>query len=131
MIKDQCPCGSGRRFTDCCGPFIDGDRLPETAEQCMRSRYSAYCRGNLDYLRATWDPKTLPDDLTPGPPVTWLGLKILATEAGGPEDDTGMVEFVVRYKAGGWRARRLHERGLFVRLDGRWRYLDADETAQP
>ena len=57
--------------------------------------------------------------------MRWLGLKILATDAGGPEDAHGTVEFVARYKIDG-RARRLHERSRFRRRDGRWFYLDGD-----
>jgi SEC-C motif-containing protein len=35
-----CPCGGGA-YQDCCGPLIAGKRFAATAEQLMRSRYSA------------------------------------------------------------------------------------------
>jgi SEC-C motif domain protein len=123
--QEPCPCGSGLAYPDCCDPFITGTELPETAAQLMRSRYSAYTRGDADYLRATWHPTTRHQDITADPAVHWLGLKILATEAGGTPDRHGVVEFVARYKIGG-RAHRLHERSRFKRHQGRWFYVDGD-----
>ena len=127
---DACPCGSGFTYPACCGPFIAGTDLPQTAQQLMRSRYTAYTRGDADYLRATWHPTTRHQELDTDPAVRWLGLKIIATEAGGPEDQRGLVEFVARYKIGG-RAHRLHERSRFKRFQGRWFYVDGELTADP
>lgn len=118
-----CPCGSGRPYADCCGLFIDGATLPETAEALMRSRYTAYTRMDAAYLSATWHPTTRRQELVLGEPVQWIGLKILRAEAGGPADHKGKVEFVARYKEGG-RAYRLRELSRFQRHEGRWFYLD-------
>ena len=96
----------------------------------MRSRYTAYTRGDARWLRETWHPDTRPPSLEPDDTVRWIGLKILATEAGGPKDQRGLVEFVARYKVGG-RAHRLHERSRFQRLDGRWLYVDGDLDPDP
>ena len=85
----------------------------------MRSRYSAYVLGLIDYLLATWHPSTAPGELEL-PPVKWLGLEVRHTEAAG---DAGVVEFVARCKAGG-RAERMEETSRFVRQDGRWLYID-------
>jgi SEC-C motif-containing protein len=121
----SCPCGSGREYAACCGRYIDDGRLPDTAEQLMRSRYTAYTLAKQDYLRGTWHPSTRPADL--GAAVTdavkWLGLQIKRTQAGGAGDSEGMVEFVARYKFGG-KAERLHEASRFVREEGKWLYLD-------
>ena len=126
-MTDQahCPCGSGRPYTGCCGPFISGVAVPATAEQLMRSRYTAYAQGNADWLRETWHPATRPVSLDLGEPVRWIGLKIVSAESGGPQDDRGTVEFVARYKRGG-RAHRIHELSRFQRCDGRWCYVDGD-----
>lgn len=124
-IPDLCPCGSARPFGDCCGPYLEGTALPQTAEQLMRSRYSAYSRGDADYLRASWHPATRHQDLDLAPELRWLGLKILATTAGGPDDEQGVVEFIARYRSGG-RAGRLHERSRFKRYRGQWCYVDGD-----
>jgi SEC-C motif domain protein len=91
----------------------------------MRSRYTAYARGNTEWLKATWHPATHRGDLDVGQPVKWVRLEIVATKAGGPDDDRGEVEFIAHYKIQG-RAHRLHERSCFQRRDGRWLYVDGD-----
>jgi SEC-C motif-containing protein len=88
----------------------------------MRSRYTAYVLGDDAYLRYSWHPGTCPADAAGEPGLRWLGLKILAVDAGGEEDASGRVEFVARYKRAG-RAYRLHELSEFSRHDGRWVYL--------
>ena len=85
----------------------------------MRSRYSAYVLGLIDYLLATWHPSTAPGDLELQP-VKWLGLEVRHAEMTG---DAGVVEFVARCKVGG-RAERMEETSRFVRQDGRWLYID-------
>lgn len=124
-LSRPCPCGSGRDYAGCCGPLIAGAALPRTAEALMRSRYTAFADQALEYLRATWHSSTCPARLAPDPSTKWIGLKILATKAGGPDDGDGTVEFVARYKIQG-RAHRLHERSRFVREQNAWRYLDGD-----
>ena len=89
----------------------------------MRSRYSAYGLGLLNYLLATWHASSSPGDLEL-PPVKWLGLEVRHAQAAG---DAGVVEFVARCKEGG-RAQRLHETSRFVREDGRWYYIDGQMT---
>ena len=125
--QEPCPCGSQRPFTACCGPLINGDERAMTAEQLMRSRYSAYVTGDALYLERTWHPSTRPArlQLDSAPQPQWKGLKILASTDGGAEDDRGSVEFIARYKTGG-RAGKLHEKSRFVKENNRWYYLDAD-----
>ena len=85
----------------------------------MRSRYSAYVLGLIDYLLATWHPSTAPGELELGP-VKWLGLEVRLAQAMG---EAGVVEFVARYRDAG-RGVRLHEISRFVREHGRWLYID-------
>jgi SEC-C motif domain protein len=122
---DTCPCGSGANFAECCGRFIDAAERPRTAEELMRSRYTAYTRGDLGYLSVTWHPRTRPTQIGPDPAVRWIGLEVIAAEAGGAADDAGVVEFIARYKVGG-RAQRLHERSRFERHQGAWLYVEGD-----
>jgi len=91
----------------------------------MRSRYSAYVRGDTAYVRATWHSTTRPPapELAPDPATRWLGLEVRRTEGGGVADGAGVVEFVARLKRNG-RAERLHEVSRFVREQGRWYYVD-------
>ncbi|MDR1126989.1 MAG: SEC-C domain-containing protein, partial [Treponema sp.] len=49
----DCPCGSGKQYTDCCEPFILGVQKPLTAEALMRSRYTAYTVHAVDYIVST------------------------------------------------------------------------------
>ncbi|MFN5454117.1 YchJ family protein, partial [Bradyrhizobium sp.] len=49
----SCPCGSDLPLDRCCGPYLSGDATPPTAEALMRSRYTAYTRGDIGYIAAT------------------------------------------------------------------------------
>ena len=121
--QNSCPCCSGVEYSVCCSRFISGDAIPETAEQLMRSRYSGFAVRDESYLLATWHPDTRPSSVRLDENQRWLGLSIRATDAGGPDDRTGVVEFVARYKIDG-RGYRLHETSRFEKIDGRWYYLD-------
>lgn len=85
----------------------------------MRSRYSAYVLGLINYLLATWHPSTAPGELEL-PPVKWIDLEVRYSEASG---EAGIVEFVARCRVNG-RAQRLHETSRFVWQEGRWFYID-------
>ena len=91
----------------------------------MRSRYTAYAQGDLDYLRATWHPSTCPADLAIESNIRWLGLEVRRATSDG---EYGTVEFIARYKVGG-RAHRLHETSRFIHEDGRWYYIDGEFPA--
>lgn len=92
----------------------------------MRSRYSAFALMLPDYLLATWHPSTRPAELDLDETIVWKNLEIVRTEAGGPFDESGIVEFRARYGLLGQREYQ-HEVSEFVREDGRWYYLDAVE----
>jgi len=49
-----CPCGSTLSFDACCQLFITQIQKPTTAEQLMRSRFSAYALGNAQYIYDTY-----------------------------------------------------------------------------
>ena len=89
----------------------------------MRSRYTAYTRGHLDYLRKTWHVDNCPQNLTVPAGTNWLGLQIKAVVAGSADEAFGTVEFVARSKLNG-RASRLHETSRFERVNGLWVYKD-------
>lgn len=118
--SQACPCG-GADYAQCCGRFINEGQVPQTAEQLMRSRYSAYVLHDEAYLKATWHSGTRPtEDVAQDDGVKWLGLEVRKHV---PDGDKATVEFVARFKVGG-RAQRLHEVSRFVREDGRWFYVD-------
>ncbi|WP_256842264.1 YchJ family protein [Ornithinimicrobium cryptoxanthini] len=121
-----CPCGTGEAYAACCGPLHRQERLAETAEELMRSRYSAYARGEFDHVFRTWHPRTRPADVTADAHLVWQGLEVLGTSAGGPDDDTGEVEFRASYQLGKQRG-TMRERSRFTRRGARWVYLDGHE----
>jgi SEC-C motif domain protein len=90
----------------------------------MRSRYSAFARGDADYLYRTWHPRTRPVDASVDPGVIWTGLEVTDVVAGNTDDDRGEVEFTARFESAG-RCGELHERSRFERRAGRWFYVDA------
>jgi len=91
----------------------------------MRSRYSGYATGHLDHVFRTWHPRSRPADLTLDPGVAWTGLRVLSTTAGGPDDDTGTVEFEARFETSAGPG-LLRELSRFERRAGRWVYVDGD-----
>ncbi|WP_209313969.1 YchJ family protein [Blastococcus sp. TF02A-35] len=124
MPPRRCPCGSGLPYDGCCGPLHAGERAAATAEQLMRSRYSAFAVGDPSYLLATWHPTTRPRDLELDPGTRWTGLQVVSTAGGGMLAAEGTVEFVARYVHDG-AAGEQRERSRFVREGGAWRYVDA------
>lgn len=122
----RCPCGSGETYRNCCGPLHAGERAAATAEQLMRSRFSAFAVGDTAYLLATWHSGTRPESLAPEPGQRWTRLDVLATTGGSPFHDTGTVEFRAHYRREG-RPGSMHELSAFTREDGQWRYLRAED----
>jgi SEC-C motif-containing protein len=51
----QCPCGSGLAYETCCAPFLAGAEPPD-APSLMRSRYTAFVRGDHAHLVRTLHP---------------------------------------------------------------------------
>ena len=113
-------------YDACCGPLHRGERAAATAVALMRSRFTAFALGDVDYLLATWHPGSRPADLDLDDAVVWRRLQIVDTEAGGPDDPAGVVQFRAQYVRDGSR-HILHERSRFTRGgDGRWLYVDGD-----
>jgi SEC-C motif-containing protein len=90
----------------------------------MRSRYSAYSTGLVDYLLDTWHPSSRPDELELDPGIRWYRLDILARSGGGILDRDGTVEFEAHYRLDG-TAGVQHETSRFLKEGGRWLYVDA------
>ena len=125
MNSADCPCGSGRLYSDCCEPLHDG--VPAgTAEALMRSRYAAFALGLEAYLLSSWHPSTRPATIDLHDGTVWRRLQIVDTVAGGPGDETGIVEFRASFRDADGAPGLLHERSRFERLDGPWTYLDGD-----
>jgi SEC-C motif-containing protein len=98
----------------------------------MRSRYTAYVLQDYPHVLKTCHESTRPaaDEFDDGQSVDWCALEILDTEAGGQDDDEGIVEFVASYKSQG-TVLGLHEIAKFIKEDGQWFYVDGDIVKPP
>ena len=123
MSPRRCPCGTGLPYPECCGRLHDRAATAATAEQLMRSRYSAFAVG---------DAAVPARDLAPRHPAARAGARRRRpldrarrprTTGGSLLAADGTVEFRASYVRAG-RAGAQHENSRFVREDGQWRYLD-------
>ena len=125
MTKGDCPCHSGRRYSECCGPLHKGTRAAATPEALMRSRYSAFALGNAEYLAKTLC-KEHPDKTDDAVAEyrraregrRFLDLCIMHASEDG---DTGEVLFYARIFERGTDYSFVELSG-FVKEDGEWRY---------
>jgi SEC-C motif-containing protein len=102
----------------------------------MRSRYSAFALGAVEprldaYLLSSWHPSTRPESVDVDDGTTWRRLQIVDTVAGGPDDDTGIVEFRASFRDAEGAPGLMQERSTFTRLEGRWVYLEGEGVASP
>ena len=126
-----CPCGTTKDFSNCCEPFIKGSAHPETAEQLMRSRYTAYTLSDISYIKKTLAPESQKDfdeaaSKEWAKNAEWLGLQVMSTKKGTAVDNKGTVEFTVTYKDGK-KTLEHHEVSEFKKNDkGHWVFVDGD-----
>lgn len=118
-----CVCQSGRLFSKCCQPFIDGSLAADSALALMRSRYTAYSLGHFDYLKATCaeDALILFEADEPTVPFNGVRLDILSTEE---YKDWATIEFNAYYHKKG-SIYYHHETSTFKRIYGKWFYVSA------
>lgn len=126
----NCYCCSGKPFGACCGPYINEAQLPETAEQLMRSRYSAFVLANETYLRSSWGAEYCPQNLNLDAQTQWLGLEVIWADKGGLVDQTGQVEFKARFIQDD-KLVCIHEKSDFQREKGVWKYLRGKQFDEP
>lgn len=123
----SCPCGTEKKFAECCEPYIIGKKLAPTAEALMRARYCAYVEHNIDYIEATHS-KSKRDNLSIeetrkwAEESIWLGLEILKVQKGTETDSEGKVEFIARFNQEKMTYEH-HELSRFIKEDGEWFYL--------
>lgn len=122
-----CPCQSQRAYADCCQPFHTQQTLPATAEELMRSRYSAYTLQNIDYIVQTTVPSQqglldTADMLAWSRETDWQGLDVL-NHVPNIGKKHAQVEFIAHFQDAG-EAQHHHELSAFVKIDGRWYFID-------
>ena len=121
-----CPCGSQKHYTACCGPYLSGHAHAPTPEALMRSRYTAFKRGDLTYIAATRQEHHANSEeqqsAAAKAKLTWFKLEILASSVSADQQE-GSVEFKAHYQYRGQK-HTLHEHSRFVKQDERWVYVD-------
>ncbi|NQY79845.1 MAG: SEC-C domain-containing protein [Candidatus Caenarcaniphilales bacterium] len=120
-MSEECPCGSGKNYRECCKLYHDGFMKAATAELLMRSRYSAYVMKKRDYLLKTWDEESCPKFFKFDKNISWLSLEIIGTELGTEFDDEGWVEFKAHFKTAKKKTSQ-HEKSHFVKINSQWIY---------
>jgi len=129
LLEARCYCGASSEYKNCCLLFISQKQLPETAEQLMRSRYTAFKLKHFDYLIETHlsaddRPNLKTSDFDPN--IEWLGLKILSSQTQNTENAQSLVEFVAFYRDQTTTKpnhfQQLHEKSYFEKNDDRWLY---------
>ncbi|MCF6178944.1 MAG: YchJ family protein [Geopsychrobacter sp.] len=127
---NNCPCGSGNDYAACCEPIITNQKPAATAEQLMRARYTAHEKLAIDFLFESTHPDHRKGYDHEGTRTwaknsEWLGLEIVETTDGGPQDTTGDVTFIARFREKkGLRSH--HERGQFIQQKGRWFFTQGE-----
>jgi len=122
--NELCVCGSLREANKCCLRLIQGMDIARTAEQLMRSRYTAYALKEPEYIINTWHVDTRPNDLILDKSTIWTGLKILKT--GNKAANTAWIEFIAYFENNRVPG-QMHERSRFLCSTDRWFYLDGEQ----
>lgn len=119
-----CPCGQDAPYAACCGPLHRGETTASTAEQLMRSRYTAFVMHDAPYLQQTWSLTTRPARIEFDAGREWTRLEIVHTTGGSPFHSEGTVEFRAHYVSGGQPGVQ-QENSTFSREAGHWVYVAA------
>jgi SEC-C motif domain protein len=121
-----CPCCSNQSYHACCQKLHHGDLTASSAEQLMRSRYSAFVVGDIGYLTKTLHPdKRQADDEAvlrqTIEQTQWLGLKIIDHKS---TENKATVEFIAFYQDE--VIGQLHEHSHFIKQNKQWFYVDGE-----
>lgn len=105
--RDACPCGSNKKYAECCAQLHLRLELPVSAEALMRSRFAAFAFASLypankadfeDYLLQTWHIDYRPVELQLDTQMHWLKLHIKGRKEGKKRHQTGKVHFIATYQ---------------------------------
>lgn len=118
----NCPCCSGKSYEECCKPFHTNEKFPQTAQELMRSRFSAFAIPNGEYLMETTLPSKRKlhnkEDLQEWGEINeWTKLEIVKTSG------KNLVEFKAFYTDENGTSQIHHEISLFEKLNNRWYYV--------
>lgn len=123
----NCYCGSLKPYSNCCEKAHKNIDEAKTAEQLMRSRYSAFVLANGEYLmeshhastRQTKEKKAI---VKWAKSVEWIKLEVLETVKGTETDKEGTVTFQAYF----YEKRKvdiIYEKSAFIKENNNWFYL--------
>ena len=123
-MSSNCYCGRPISFEECCKPLIEGKQKASSAEDLMRSRYSAVATGAVDYLVKTTHNSTRKfhkkeDILDWSQSNQWVKLEVLATT-------TNTVTFKAYYLDSSIKAQIHYEKSTFIFENDNWFYVDGE-----
>jgi len=153
--KNKCPCGGGDEklsYEDCCKKYHKGKEYPDDPVTLMRSRFSAYAQGEVDYIVSTTHPdnpaiegskldsgkvvSTFKQDVKATcKKVRFLKLDVQSSEDGADEREA-FVTFQAIIQVTGQKGFRQNnfdketmlEKSRFLKSEGsdKWLYVDGD-----
>ncbi|WP_346883771.1 YchJ family metal-binding protein [uncultured Algibacter sp.] len=122
----NCYCGNPKPYSSCCQPIHKNRDKALTAEELMRSRYSAFVLADGEYLMQSHHYKTrnLKEKkaiVAWAKSVQWIKLEILDTSKGTKNDTEGTVTFNAYFYENG-NVNVIHENSAFVKENNQWHY---------
>jgi len=122
-MQEKCYCKSNKVFEACCEPLLRVLEIAPTALSLMRSRYCAYCLGDVNYLQATTHDHTWSDEELKfiqdwADNSIWQHLEII-------EASENIVEFKAYYIFEG-KQHLHHEKSQFKKINDMWKYVDGE-----
>jgi SEC-C motif-containing protein len=128
-----CPCGTHKTYALCCGVFIDAEKIAPTPETLLRSRYTAFTQGNVEYIADTMrGAATQQFDAENArrwaQHAVWLGLEVIRAQPVTDSDNKAFAEFIIRYRWQG-KIESIHEISEFQRENARWYYVNGEPGA--
>ena len=130
QTNEPCPCGSKKSYQQCCAVFHNRASNPNSAEELMRSRYSAFALNKLEYIKNTMTGKAAqgfiaePEEQSQNS-TQWLGLDVIKSYSYKKNPNHAFVEFRALYTFEGTTS-VLHELSEFTKIDGRWFYTSGE-----
>ena len=128
--EKKCSCGRVKAYEKCCGLIHEDIKLAHTAEDLMRSRYTAFTKGNGIYLMKSHHSCTKPTNSEIKETelwtksVSWIKLEVLSCTKGTKNDNDGTVSFKAYYMEDS-KVEVIYENSYFEKENGIWFYKSA------
>ncbi len=128
-LEILCPCGKNTLlYRDCCKLIHNNIFKAYTAEDLMRSRYSAFVLCMGDFLLQSHsiqykDPLSIHNTIHWAKSVAWNRLEIISKSNGLENETFGTVEFKAYFKEKN-KLKCIHENSYFIKENLHWVYLN-------